>query len=195
LFIGEFGWGTYPEYQQAPLIQAFDQTVFSWGSPFSFYWELYDNETNTDGSFQSFDLIDSTGTQTANYRLYARYWNAAQLEVLAFKQQQGRLPTEAEFNAMASAILSLPLGPSVNLSLTAGPPTQISSTSAALNGTLTQGVYGDPGATVNVYWGPADGGTNPAAWANSLNLGVNTNAGVVTYAPVVTNLPGEYYYR
>ena len=195
LFLGEFGWGTYPEYTQAPLIQAFDQALFSWGCPFSFYWELYDNETNADGSFQSFDLIDSTGTLTANYRLYARYWNAARLQVLAFKQQHGRLPTDAEFNVIASAILSSPLGPPVNLSLTAGPPTQISSTSAALSGTLTQGVYGDPGATVNVYWGPTDGGTNPAAWANSLNLGVNTNADVVTYAPVVTNLPGEYYYR
>lgn len=195
LFIGEFGWGASPEYTQAPLIQALDQTLFAWGCPFSFYWELYNNETNADGSLQSFDLIDSNGTLTASYWLYARYWNAARLQMLAFKQQQGRLPTDAEFNALASEILKSPLGPPLNLALTAGPPTQTGPASAALKGTLTQGVYGDPGATVKLYWGTNNGGTNPAAWANEVILGVNTRAGVVAYSPVVTNLPDEYFYR
>lgn len=195
LFIGEFGWGNDTENVQAPLIQSFDQTLFSWGCPFSFYWQLYSNETNADGSFQHLDLIYTNGTPTASYRLYARYWNAAKLQVLAFLQQHGRLPTDVEFNAIASAILSSPLTAPVSLSLTAGPPTQISPTIAALHGTLTQGIYGDAGATVKVFWGPTDGGTDPAAWAHSVNLGVNTNAGVVAYAPVVTNLPTAYYYR
>jgi hypothetical protein len=195
LFIGEFGWGNLTEDVQAPLIQAFDQTLFSWGCPFSFYWQLYDNETNADGSFQHLDLIYTNGAPTANYWLYAWYWNAAKLQVLAFKQQQGRLPTDSEFNDLASAILSSPITEPVSLSATAGAPRPIGPGTAALQGTLTQGIYGDPGATVKLYWGPKDGAKKPADWAHSVDLGVNTNAGVVAYAPVVTNLPGTYYFR
>jgi hypothetical protein len=197
LFVGEFGWGgSLTGDQQAPLIQAYDQTLFAWGCPFSFYWELYDNETNTDGTLRNYDLIESSGYKTQSYSLYSYFWNAAKLQVLAFKQRNGRLPTATEFNAIAASLLSSTLTPPVNLTLTAGPPSQNSSTSATLNGTLTQGVYGDSFANVTVYWGPSDGGTNRSAWADGLALGVNTNAGTVNYAPLVTNLPpGGYCYR
>ena len=195
LFIGEFGWGNYTEDVQAPLIQAFDQTLFSWGCPFSFYWQLYSNETNADGSFQHLDLIYTNGTPTASYWLYSWYWNAARLQVLAFQQQHGRLPTDPEFNAMAGAILSSPIIEPVGLTVTAEAPIQIGSDTAALQGTLMQGIYGDPGATVKLYWGPKDGAKKPEDWAHSLDLGVNTNAGIVAYAPVVTNLSGTYYFR
>ena len=195
LFIGEFGWGNYTEDVQAPLIQAFDQTLFSWGCPFSFYWQLYSNETNADGSFQHLDLIYTNGTPTASYWLYSWYWNAARLQVLAFQQQHGRLPTDPEFNSMTGAILSSPIIEPVGLTVTAEAPIQIGSDTAALKGTLMQGIYGDPGATVKLYWGPKDGAKKPEDWAHSLDLGVNTNAGIVAYAPVVTNLSGTYYFR
>jgi hypothetical protein len=194
LFIGEFGWGSDSEPQQAPRIQAYDQTLFDWGCPFSFYWELYDNEINANGTLQHYDLIDPYGNKTASYWLYDYFWNAAKLQLLAFKQRSGRLPTDTEFNAIAASLLNPTLTTPVSLALTAGPPTQNSSTSATLNGTLTQGIYGDSFASVTVYWGPSDGGTNPVAWANALALGANTLAGTVTYTPLATNLPSEYYY-
>lgn len=195
LFIGEFGWGNYTEDVQAPLIQAFDQTLFAWGCPFSFYWQLYDNETNQDGSFQHLDLIYTNGTPTASYWLYSWYWNAAKLQVLAFQQQHGRLPTDSEFNALAGAILSSPITEPVSMTVTADAPIQIGPDTTALQGTLTQGLYGDPGATVKLYWGPKDGAKKPEDWAHSLDLGVNTNAGIVAYAPVITNPPSTYYFR
>jgi len=204
LFIGEFGWGSLTEAEQAPLIQAYDQTLFAWGCPFSFYWELYDNETNADGTYKHFDLIYTNGTDnangtanpvyTANYWLYDYYWNNAKLAVLSFKQQNGRLPTDTEFGAIAATLLNSTLTPPVSLALTAGPPTQTGSTSATLNGNLTQGIYGDTFASVKMYWGPSGGGTNRNAWTNVLALGVNTNAGTVNYNPLVANLPSEYYY-
>ncbi len=49
------------------------------------------------------------------------------------------------------------------------PATAVTSTAATLNGTLVS--TGGSTTTVTIYHGPSDGGTTPANWAGSLNLG------------------------
>jgi hypothetical protein len=142
-------------------------------------------------------VLSDYGTKTASYWLYSYYWNAAKLEVLGFKQRHGRLPTDAEFAALAHSLLDTgaTLEAPVSLTLTAGPPALPRLASATLNGSLKQGVYGDALAHVTVYWGARDGGTNRQGWAHAVPLGTNTLVGTVAYAPLVSSLPAEYYYR
>ena len=67
--------------------------------------------------------------------------------------------------------------------------TLITTTSASLNGVLSGGA-----ANVTIYWGPTDGGTTPANWANSIAMGT-MSAGAFSWN--ITGLtPGvTYYYR
>ena len=68
----------------------------------------------------------------------------------------------------------------------------ITSTSARLNGEVTS--TGDLTTTVHVYWGQYDGGTNPANWANDINLGAKP---VGAFYADIGDLTQQttYYYR
>ena len=57
-------------------------------------------------------------------------------------------------------------------SITALPATAITANSAALSGQVLA-INGDP-PTITLFYGPANGGTNPAEWANSVALGSQT---------------------
>lgn len=67
--------------------------------------------------------------------------------------------------------------------------TSITPTAASLNGqVLTTGGFAP---TVTLFYGPANGGTNPAAWASSVSLGLQT----ASYSLALTNLnPSTTYY-
>ena len=68
----------------------------------------------------------------------------------------------------------------------------ITTTSATINATLLSNSN-----TYNVvaYWGPVDGGINPANWANSVSLGSGLNAASINLSQTLTNLtPGTTYY-
>ena len=68
----------------------------------------------------------------------------------------------------------------------------ITTTSAAINATLLSNSN-----TYNVvaYWGPVDGGINPANWANSVSLGSGLNAASINLSNTLTHLnPGTTYY-
>jgi hypothetical protein len=53
---------------------------------------------------------------------------------------------------------------------------------------------GGENPTVHIYWGPADGGTNPVNWANDVNLGIKA-AG--SFSKNISGLTGSntYFYR
>lgn len=82
----------------------------------------------------------------------------------------------------------------VNPQIASDNPTNITTSSAYMNGTLT--TNGSSAATVRLYWGPSDGANNPSAWANT-----NTFAGTFsTGSALTTNITGLnpntlYYYR
>ena len=56
--------------------------------------------------------------------------------------------------------------------LTLSPPASTTGFTALINGTITS--TGNDPPRVRLYWGSTDGGTNPAAWAFSSDLGVRT---------------------
>ena len=194
VFIGEFGYGQYTEAEQAPMIAAYNKTLFEWGCPFALYWTLYDNDL-TDGA--TFNLINSAGTKTANYWLYSYYLNAARLQLLEFKQYNGRLPTDTEFSAMASSLLAKPLTAPVALTVGNLPAAVINQQSATLSGSLIQGVYGDQCARMYLCWGTSDGGTTPGDWQHVVDLGLNTRAGSSFFSSTLTGLTAHttHYYR
>jgi len=70
-------------------------------------------------------------------------------------------------------------------------PSNITSTEARLNGSLTTG---GASTTVTVYWGPNDGGTTPGNWLNSEPLGVLETG---TFFRDISGLTPDqtYYYR
>jgi uncharacterized repeat protein (TIGR03806 family) len=69
------------------------------------------------------------------------------------------------------------------------PATNIQSSSAFLNGQITS--TGGAAAQVTLFYGPSNGGTTPAAWANSIHLGAQTGA----FSQAVSSLTaGNTYY-
>ena len=74
----------------------------------------------------------------------------------------------------------------VNLNLPAiakSPASEINAFSALLAGNLSSS--GNAPTSVTIFWGPSDGGTNPASWAFSLDLGLLSGP----FTSLVTNLP------
>ncbi len=71
------------------------------------------------------------------------------------------------------------------------PATDINAFSAVLAGRVTATGFAAP--SVTVFYGPADGGTNPTSWAYSADLGVQTG----DFSRLVINLAANttYYYR
>ena len=74
-------------------------------------------------------------------------------------------------------------------------PTNITTTSAFMNGTLT--TNGSTPAQVYLFWGTSDGITNWAAWQNTNDFGVNVQTYPVSYSTNITTLNPStlYYYR
>jgi uncharacterized repeat protein (TIGR03806 family) len=80
------------------------------------------------------------------------------------------------------------LAPGVAL-LSNAPATSITTTGATLNGQVISVGIDTP--TITFYYGPADGGTNVAAWANNVVVGPRTGS----FAQAVTGLlPSTTYY-
>ena len=77
----------------------------------------------------------------------------------------------------------------VPVSITNLPATGITANQATLNARLGLTLaYGGTNATVLAYWGPVNGGTNPAAWANSATAGKWTNTVSANIAYTATGL-------
>ena len=74
-------------------------------------------------------------------------------------------------------------------------PTNITTGSAFMNGTLTANGLSQP--RVYLFWGPRDGITNMASWANTNYFGTNTQTCPVSYSTNITSLSPNtlYYYR
>lgn len=198
LWIGEYGWGgTQTPAQQEPSTRLYIQSLLNYRNalPFILFWEIYNNETNPDGSLKNYCLIDAANHPTPCFDLHQRFINHARLAAARFKELNGRLPTDGEFASLVSPILNQPLPAPTSLSLVNRGATMAGSSSATLSGSLTQGIYGEEGAAVRVYYGRQDGGTVRGAWEQSILLGVNSYFNPVTFNAAITNLaPGTHYF-
>ena len=77
----------------------------------------------------------------------------------------------------------------VPLSIANLPATGIATNQATLNANLGLNLaYSGTNATVLAYWGTVNGGTNPAAWANSAYVGAWTNVVSANIAYTATGL-------
>ncbi|MDB4541869.1 lamin tail domain-containing protein [bacterium] len=72
-------------------------------------------------------------------------------------------------------------------------PSSITSSGATIRGHLADAGTTPP--TVSLYWGPSDGGVSAASWANTENLGTQTNPG--EFSSILTGLQpnSTYFYR
>ena len=202
IWIGEYGYasGGDTPAQQEPETRAYIQFLLNYGIKGIskiLFWEMYDNETNADGSYKYFYLIDPNNNKTPCYYLHQRFINDARLLAAQFKETNGRLPNDSEFAALVTPMLDAPLAAPVNLTVNNLAARLTTNTAAMVSGTLAQGVYGDEEAGVWVFYGRQDGGTNPAAWESSRFTGVNTNFNPATFAASLSNLTPNtnYYYR
>jgi hypothetical protein len=184
VWIGEYGWGgSNTSEQQEPPTRAYFQKLLPWSPRFILFWEMYDNEN------KAYWLIDSSGNKTPCWHLHQRFINRARLLTARFREANARLPSDAEFAALLTPLLSQPLPAPVPLALSAQRLLAITSSVATVTGTLEQGVYGDDAARVWVCWGPQDGGTSRTTWAWSRVVGTNAHFNATAFAAQLTNLP------
>lgn len=101
LFIGEYGFGgsLVPKDQREPT-RAYMIRALNWGTPFMLFWQVYNNEQG-----KHFCLIDEKGQDTPVFLLHKDYLARARKAVASFRQQNGRLPDDAEFKKMALEVL------------------------------------------------------------------------------------------
>jgi hypothetical protein len=191
VFVGEYGWGgSKTPAQQEPLTRTYMRNLVQWGCPFVLFWEMYNNETD-----RSYYLIDPAGQPAPCYDLHQRFFNQARLQIARFLEANQRLPTPTEFESIAYTLLARPFTAPVSLTVSNLPPADLAPNSAALRGTLTQGVYGDDWAEVIACWGTLDGGTNAAAWAHRTSLGENRRFAPATFATNIAGLEPDALYR
>ena len=74
--------------------------------------------------------------------------------------------------------------------LTNAPAANVQATSAALGGQVVS--VGGSTPNVTLYYGPADGGNNPAAWANNVTFGAQSGNFSITVLGLATNT--TYYF-
>lgn len=193
VFIGEYGWGgTLASAEQEPPTRAFIHQALDWGAPFILFWQMYNNEPG-----RSYWLIDPDGRRTPCHHLHTRFLNQARLSTAEFRQEQGRLPGDAEFAALMAPFLQTAFPPPVSLTVSHGPVPDIGREGTQVRVTLVQGVYGEEQARVWLHHGRQDGGTDTAAWEHAEDLGLNTRFGPSTFTLGLRGIdPGmPYFYR
>jgi fibronectin type 3 domain-containing protein len=197
VFVTEFSFGAQnfiAATNQEPYVRKAVQRFLNWGCPFTYQWEFYGNLDGTNTNDQYW-LIAPDGSKTPCFYFYHNYYNKAKLLLGLFKQVNGRLPTDTEYQNLLSPYFNQPCLTPVSLTLANGAWNSTSSNSATISGTLTQGVYGQDWARVSLCWGTADGSTNNAVWQNVTVLGTNSTFGAAMFTATLSNLtPAMVYY-
>ena len=102
----------------------------------------------------------------------------------------GRTGGLSEYHHVDNIVVSTITAPVAAVSVTNGPATAIQTTAATLNGKIL-GTGADL-AGVTIFYGPSDGKTNAAAWANGVYLGLQNGAFSSTVGRLSVNT--HYYF-
>jgi hypothetical protein len=103
VFIGEFGVPAIhfnPQQQDTRARDVFAAAI-KWGTPFVLYWQLYNNESETDGRQRGFWLIDDKGVKQPLYFTYQHFYADAKLYVADYGKKYHRKPSDKEFQSYA----------------------------------------------------------------------------------------------
>ena len=103
LFIGEYGWNE-SEYSREQINERAKwviKTALKWGCTYILFWEMYNNELNTDGSNRGFWLIDKNNQKTPLYETHYKFYSESREWLHQYIQKKQRMPTEKEFTKAA----------------------------------------------------------------------------------------------
>eukprot|EP01135_Chromosphaera_perkinsii_P007945 Nk52_evm17s1073 gene=Nk52_evmTU17s1073 len=118
VFIGEYGfpfgrfesWKNDPKSKEEQELRSrwFMQIAIEWGCPFILYWQMYDNEFNSEnGSYNGFWLIDNHNVKQPIYETHYNFYLAMDQYITQYQaQNNGALPPEEIFQQQASSYFS-----------------------------------------------------------------------------------------
>ena len=90
---------------QADRTRRLMKTALQWGCPFVVYWEMYNNEVETDGKQRGFWLIDDKAVKQPVYHLHQRFLQWARGYVAGIAKTERRLPSFDEYRKKAVEFL------------------------------------------------------------------------------------------
>lgn len=107
VFIGEYGYNL--QFSKSRLNQlAYTAMIakwgLEWGCPFILHWEMYCNEIDSKtGKHRGYWLIDDQGDKQPIWYLHREFLDKADAFIAEFEDENGRLPTQVEYNGAAVA--------------------------------------------------------------------------------------------
>jgi hypothetical protein len=117
VFIGEYGYpilkktskqNAHTPQEQEALSRIVMLAGLEWGCPFVLYWEMYNNEVNSDGSQRGYWMIDDKGVKQPIYETHRRYFDWAHHFVAAEISRTGQSPDDVTFRTAAVNYLKAP---------------------------------------------------------------------------------------
>jgi hypothetical protein len=112
VMIGEYG-STFESLKDAEKQRELTANIIrwgiDWGCPFILYWELYCNEINEHtGKHRGYWLIDDKGVKQPVWHLHHEFLQKANAYVDAYREKNGRLPSQGDYQAAAMEWIKLP---------------------------------------------------------------------------------------
>ena len=172
---------------------------FADGSTYVTYYNAQNWFYNTGFAFQGFDRINLTTAVTFGGPTDPRFYQTT-IDLVALSGATNKPLSSVTFTqaagAGATAVYALSGirggqtgGPFDIATVTNAPASSVQTRAATLGGTLLS--TGGDTPEVMIYYGPADGGTNAAAWAQRINVGAATGSFSQTVAGLA---PSTAYY-
>lgn len=114
VFIGEYGmprlrwngsaWEAFfSEQQQADRAAVMMKAASNWGTPYIYYWQMFNNESSGSGPDVGYWLIDDNNVTQEVYYTHQEYIGKSHTMKNLYRTWLERNPTEAEMNAFGNA--------------------------------------------------------------------------------------------
>jgi hypothetical protein len=110
VWIGEYGSpiSAYDQQQQDERSKWVIKTGLAWGTPFILYWELYNNEINSETlEHVGYWMIDDQGEKQLVWHTHHNFYKEARAYIKNYLDKNGKLPTCQQFQKDALLFKSL----------------------------------------------------------------------------------------